>query len=70
MAEHQRLPEEPELQNRQSPERTAWLPSVRVYPWERILLEEAQQLEQVKMSEFIRRVMVDAARRRVARSDR
>jgi uncharacterized protein (DUF1778 family) len=54
----------------ESPERNAWLPSVRVYPWERSLLDEARALERVKMSEFIRRVLVDAARRRVARADR
>lgn len=53
-----------------SPERTAWLPSVRVYPWERQMLEEARELERVKMSEFIRRVMVDAAKRRVSRTER
>ena len=54
----------------QSPDRTAWLPSVRAYPWERELLVRAAEVEQVKVSEFIRRVLVDAARRRVAKADR
>jgi len=51
------------------PQRTGWLPSVRVYPHERELLEEARKLERVNMSEFIRRVLLNAARRRVARGD-
>lgn len=51
-----------------APERTAWLPSIRAYPWERDLLEQACGLEQVKMSEYIRRVLVDSARRRVGRA--
>jgi len=54
----------------ESPQRTGWLPSVRVYPHERELLEEARKLERVKMSEFIRRVLLDAAKRRVARAER
>jgi hypothetical protein len=53
----------------ETPERTAWLPSVRVYPWERLLLEEARRLERIKMSEYIRKVLVDTARRRVSRAD-
>lgn len=53
-----------------SPERSAWLPSVRVYPWERELLEEARALERVKMSEYIRRVLVDTAKRRISRAER
>jgi uncharacterized protein (DUF1778 family) len=53
-----------------SPERTAWLPSVRAYPWERELLVRAASAEQVKVSEYIRRVLVDAAKRRVARAGR
>ena len=54
----------------ESPERTAYLPSVRAYPWERELLIRAAATEQVKVSEFIRRVLVEAARRRVAKADR
>ena len=54
----------------ESPERTAYLPSVRAYPWERELLVRAATIEQVKVSEFIRRVLVEAARRRVAKADR
>ena len=54
----------------ESPERTAYLPSVRAYPWERELLIRAAETEQVKVSEFIRRVLVEAARRRVAKADR
>ena len=54
----------------ESPERTAYLPSVRAYPWERELLVRAAAVEQVKVSEFIRRVLVEAARRRVAKADR
>lgn len=53
-----------------SPERTKYLPSVRVYPWQRELLMQAAEAEQVKVSEYIRRVLVDAARRRVARANR
>lgn len=53
-----------------SPERTKYLPSVRVYPWERELLVEAAELEQIKVSEFIRRVLVGASRRAVARANR
>lgn len=53
-----------------SPERSAWLPSVRAYPWERELLVRAAQAEQIKVSEYIRRVLVDSARRRVAKADR
>lgn len=52
-----------------TPERSAWLPSIRAYPWERELLERACGLEQVKMSEYIRRVLMDSARRRVGRHD-
>jgi uncharacterized protein (DUF1778 family) len=54
----------------ESPQRTEYLPSVRSYPWERDLVQEAARLEQIKVSEFIRRVLVDTARRRVARSER
>jgi uncharacterized protein (DUF1778 family) len=54
----------------ESPERTAWLPSIRAYPWERDLLLRAAQAEQVKVSEYIRRVLVDAARRRLAKAER
>jgi uncharacterized protein (DUF1778 family) len=54
----------------ESPQRTEYLPSVRSYPWERDLVREAAQLEQVKVSEFIRRVLVDTARRRVSRAER
>lgn len=53
----------------ESPQRTAWLPSVRVYPWERSLLVRAAELEQVKVSEYVRTILVAAARRRLARED-
>jgi uncharacterized protein (DUF1778 family) len=49
------------------PERTAWFPSVRVYPWERGVLERAARLEGVNVSEYVRGVLVAAARRRVAK---
>lgn len=49
------------------PERTAWLPSVRVYPWERAALVRAAGLEKVKVSEYVRSVLVSAARRRIAK---
>ena len=52
-----------------TPERTAWLPSVRAYPWERELLVAAAAAEQIKVSEFIRAELVRAARRRLARTD-
>lgn len=52
-----------------TPERSAWLPSIRAYPWERELLERVCDLEKVKMSEYIRRVLVDSARRRVGRHE-
>jgi hypothetical protein len=51
----------------ESPQRTAWLPSVRVYGWEREVLNQACRAEGVKLSEFIRRVLVDVSRRRIAR---
>lgn len=54
----------------ESPERTAYLPSVRAYPWERETVVRAAQSEGVKVSEFIRRVLVDAARRRLAKTER
>jgi hypothetical protein len=54
----------------ESPERTVYLPSVRAYPWERELLLRAAAADQVKVSEYIRRVVVDSARRRIARADR
>jgi uncharacterized protein (DUF1778 family) len=49
------------------PERTAWLPSVRAYPWERDLLVRAAAAEQVRVSEYIRQVLVASARRRVGK---
>lgn len=54
----------------ESPERTAYLPSVRAYPWERETVVQAAAAEGVKVSEYIRRVLVDAARRRLAREAR
>ena len=54
----------------ESPERTAYLPSVRAYPWERELLVRASGAEKIKVSEYLRRVVVDAARRTIARADR
>jgi hypothetical protein len=53
-----------------SPQRSEYLPSVRSYSWERDLVQEAARLEQIKMSEYIRRVLVDTARRRVSRAER
>jgi hypothetical protein len=52
-----------------SPQRTGWLPSVRVYPWERDLLLAAASAERVKVSEYIRQVLLAAARRRLAGPD-
>lgn len=46
------------------PERNAWIPSVRVYPWERELLLSAAATDQVSVSEFIRTTMLTAARRK------
>lgn len=54
----------------ESPERTAYLPSVRAYPWEREAVVQAAAAEEIKISEFIRRVLVDSARRRLARVER
>ena len=54
----------------ESPERTAYLPSVRAYPWERELLVRASVAEKIKVSEYLRRVVVDAARRTITRADR
>jgi uncharacterized protein (DUF1778 family) len=52
-----------------SPQRSAWLPSVRVYVWERELLDRAAEHEGVKMAEFVRAVLLSAARRRLARAE-
>ena len=40
---------------------------VRLRPRERQVLEDAAAREQVLLSEFVRRVLVDSARRRLAR---
>jgi uncharacterized protein (DUF1778 family) len=45
-----------------APQRTAWLPSVRAYQWERELVVRAAAAGQVKVTEFIRDALLAAAR--------
>jgi len=54
----------------ESPERSSHLPTVRCYPWERETVVRAAAAERIKVSEYIRSVLVDAARRRVAKAER
>lgn len=54
----------------ETPERSAYLPSVRAYPWQRELVVRAAELERIKTSEYIRNVLVDASRRRIAKAER
>lgn len=53
-----------------TPERSAYLPSVRAYPWQRELVVRAAELERIKTSEYIRNILVDASRRRIAKAER
>ena len=49
----------------ESPKRSEWLPSVRTYEWEKEAVVEACNLSGVKMSEYIRQVVVNESLRRV-----
>lgn len=53
-----------------SPKRTEWLPGCRLYPWEAELIREATRIERVKAAEYIRSVLVDVSRRRIARAEK
>lgn len=53
-----------------TPRRTEWLPGCRLYSWEADLIRRAVELEGVRASEYIRAVLVDVSRRRVARAAR
>lgn len=53
-----------------SPERTHWIPSARAYPHELDVVRRAAAAEGVKVAEYIRAVLVPAAKRRVAREER
>lgn len=54
----------------QTPRRSEFLSPVRLYPWEADLIRRAVELEGVRASEYIRAVLVDVSRRRVARAER
>ena len=43
--------------------RSANLPHIRLYPWELEDIEGAAAIERVKLTEFVRAVLLDAARK-------